>query len=181
MSEPLTPAYDPETLRESYPDTTAVHARIAQLRDEIHAATLDADATAELLARGELVRLLRGSGEFDAALSEALAAADRADIAGSPAQQHLARVRLAQVHSQRGDYVDSNILFTELDASKAHFGAVIDAYTHQRSGENDYAQGHWTAAKSHFASALALRAEFTLDEEAESRIALAATRRREGS
>ena len=65
---PARPEYDPETLREVYADPDAVRARMPQLRAEIRHAP---DEIAELLARGELVVLLRGLGELDEALDEA--------------------------------------------------------------------------------------------------------------
>jgi hypothetical protein len=173
MSEPLEPGYDPETLRETYPDTDAVTARIAQLRTDVRDAP---DEVAELMARGELVVLLRAGDELDQALNEANAAVDRAEIAGTPAQQHTARVRLAHVHQWRGDFAESNLLFTELIPAAQQFGPVIDAFTHQHAGKNDYAQGHWADARDHFARALQIREELELpdDQQSASRIALAA-------
>jgi tetratricopeptide (TPR) repeat protein len=164
---------DPETLREIYPDAGAVRGRIDELRREIREAP---DEIAELVARGDLVVLLRGIGELDDALNEANAAVDRAEIAGTPAQQHTARVRLAHVHQWRGDFAESNLLFTELLAAAEQFGPVIDAFTHQHAGKNDYAQGHWADARDHFARALQIREELELpdDQQSSSRIALAA-------
>lgn len=177
MSEPLQPDFDAETLRESYPDSTAVQARIEQLHADIREAP---DEIAELMARGELVDLLRASDATDEALNEGLAAVDRADIAGSPAQQHTARIRLANVHQLRGEFADSNVLFTELLAVAQQFGAVIDAYTHQLAGSNDYDQQHWADAREHFARASAIREELELadDEREASRLSLAASLRR---
>jgi tetratricopeptide (TPR) repeat protein len=173
-----TPAYrlDPETLRERYADPDAVAVRIEELRREVRTAP---DDIAELVSRGELVTLLRGSGRLDEALDEARAAADRAEIVGTAAQQHTARVRLAHVHQRRGEFAESNVLFTELLAAAKQFGPVIEAFTHQHAGKNDYDQGHWTDARDHFAQALQIRDELELpDEQRESsRIALAAAQR----
>lgn len=173
------PPLDPETLREVYADPEATRARVAQLRDEVRRAP---DDIAELMARGELVTLLRGLGELDDALAEAQAAVDRAEIAGNRAQQHTARIRLAHVHQWRGEFAEANLLFTELLAAATQFGPVIEAYTHQHAGKNDYDQGHWADAREHFARALALREELQLpDEEIESsRLGLAAATRRAG-
>ena len=173
MSEPT---IDPETLREVYPDAALVRAQIRELRDELRQAP---DEIAELVARGELVTLLRGIGELDDALREARAAAERAEIAGNPAQQHTARVRLAQVHQWRGEFAESNLLFTELLAVAHRFGLVIDAFTHQHAGQNDYDQGHWADARDHFARALAIREELEVpaDQIGFSRLALAAAER----
>jgi tetratricopeptide (TPR) repeat protein len=170
------PIFDPESLHEVYPDLAAVQARIAQLRADIRDAP---DEIAELMARGELVTLLRGTGQLDEALNEANAAVDRAEIAGRPAQQHTARIRLAHVHQWRGEFGESNLLFTELLAVSTQFGPVIEAFTHQHAGKNDYDQGHWADAREHFARALAIRDELELpdDERESSRLALAAARR----
>jgi hypothetical protein len=167
---------DPETLREVYRDPAAVPARIEVLRGEIRGAP---DEIAELMARGELVALLRGIRRLDEALNEANAAADRAEIAGTPAQQHTARVRLAHVHQWRGEFAESNLLLTELLPAARQFGPVIEAFTHQHAGKNDYDQGHWADARDHFARALAIRDELELpdDERESSRIALAAAGR----
>jgi hypothetical protein len=134
------------------------------------------------MARGELVGLLRGTGQLAEALNEANAAVDRAEIAGSAAQQHTARVRLAHVHQWRGEFGESNLLFTELLAVATQFGPVIEAFTHQHAGKNDYDQGHWADARDHFLRALTIRDELELpdDERAASRIALAAARRHLG-
>jgi tetratricopeptide (TPR) repeat protein len=170
------PTLDPETLREVYPDPAAARARIVALRTEIREAP---DEIAELIARADLVVLLRGVGELDEALNEANAAVDRAELAGTPAQQHTARVRLAHVHQWRGEFAESNMLFTELLPAAPRFGPVIDAFTHQHAGKNDYDQGHWADARDHFARALALREELELpaNEIDSSRTALAAARR----
>jgi tetratricopeptide (TPR) repeat protein len=177
MSEPVPPSYDPETLHEVYPDEQAARERVAVLRAEVLAAP---DETAELLVRGDLVDLLRGLGELDEALDEARHAADRAELAGTPAQQHLARVRLAQVQQRGGGYVDSNLAFTELVHAAARFGPVIEAYTQQNAGTNSYDQQDYAAARDHFARALALREQFELPDEeiAVSRQALRAAERR---
>jgi tetratricopeptide (TPR) repeat protein len=176
MTEPPPHQLDPETLRETYSDVAAVRARIDELRSEIRTAP---DEIAELVARGDLVVLLRGIGELDDALNEANAAVDRAEIAGTPAQQHTARVRLAHVHQWRGDFAESNLLFTELLAAAKQFGPVIEAFTHQHAGKNDYAQGHWADARDHFARALQIREELELpdDQRSASRIALVAAQR----
>jgi tetratricopeptide (TPR) repeat protein len=176
------PAFDPETLHEVYPDQALVRGQIEELRNDVRQAP---DEIAELLARGELVGLLRGIGELDDALHEAQAAADRAEIAGNRAQQHTARVRLAEVHQWRGEFAQSNLLFTELLAASSQFGPVIEAFTHQHAGKNDYDQGHWADAREHFARALAIREELELpaDQIEASQIALAAAERhlQEGS
>ncbi|MCW2596364.1 MAG: hypothetical protein QOF92_2257 [Pseudonocardiales bacterium] len=171
MSDPLEYTIDPETLREVYADPAAVRARIAELREEIRTAP---DEVAELIARGDLVGVLRGSGALDDAVNEGRAAVDRAEIAGTHAQQHTARVRLAQVFQWRGDFAEANLEFTELLAAAQQFGPVIEAFTHQHAGENAYAQGHWSDARDHFTRALARREELDLDEADSSRIALAA-------
>ena len=63
----------------------------------------------------------------------------------------------------------------ELLPAAAGFGPVIDAFTHQHAGKNDYDQGHWGDARDHFARALAIREELELpgNEIESSRIALA--------
>jgi hypothetical protein len=66
------------------------------------------------------------------------------------------------------------MIFTELLAVADRFGAVIEAYTHQHAGQNDYDQGHWADARAHFERALDLREQLELDEAATSRLALAA-------
>lgn len=174
------PTYDPDTLHESYPDADAVTTRIAELRAEVRDAP---DEVAELMARGDLVGLLRCSGTLDDALSEGLAAVDRADIAGTAAQQHTARVRLAQVHQWRGEYPDSTVLVTELLAAAGQFGPVVEAFTHQQAGFNDYDQGHWSDAVEHFARASTIRDELELpdDECAVSRLSLTAARRHQAA
>lgn len=171
MSDALEPAFDPETLRESYPDPNAVRARVQQLRAEVRDAL---DAVDELRARGELVDYLRGLGDLDEALAEAQRAVDRADIAGNGAQQHMARLRLAQVQQWRGDFAQSNMIVTELLAVATQFGPVIEAFTHQHAGSNDYDQGHCSDARDHFERALAIRTELEVPEAEPSRIALAA-------
>jgi tetratricopeptide (TPR) repeat protein len=168
--------FDPETLHEIYADPDAVRTRAEQLRHDIRTAP---DEIAELVARGELVVLLRGIGELDEALNEANAAVDRAEVAGNAAQQHTARVRLAHVHQWRGDFAESNLLFTELLAAAEQFGPVIEAFTHQHAGKNDYDQGHWADARDHFAAALRIREELELpdDQREASRLALDAAER----
>jgi tetratricopeptide (TPR) repeat protein len=170
------PTFDPETLHEVYPDEALVRAQIETLRADVRQAP---DEIAELMARGELVGLLRGIGELDEALREAQAAADRAEIAGNPAQQHTARVRLAEVHQWRGEFAQSNLLFTELLAAATQFGPVIEAFTHQHAGKNDYDQRHWADARDHFARALAIREELELptDQIEASQLALTAAER----
>ncbi|MGH8961176.1 MAG: hypothetical protein ACRDWT_08205 [Jatrophihabitantaceae bacterium] len=176
MTDPLEPEYDAETLREVYTDPDAVRARIVALREEVRTAP---DEVGELLARGELVVRLRGLGELDDALDEGRRAADRAELAGTPPQQHLARMRLADVHQWRGEFAESNLLFTELLNAGAQFGPVIEAFTHQHAGKNDYDQGHYADARDHFARALGIRQRYELPDEqlAASRIALAAAER----
>lgn len=174
----LVPDYDPVTLQESFGDPDAARRRVDQLRAEIRSAP---DEVGELIARGDLVDLLRGLGELDEALDEALAAVDRADIAGAHAQQHTARIRLARVHQVRGEFGDATALHTELLAAATEFGPVVEAYTRQHAGENDLAQGHADDAAAHFARALQIREEFELEEAAQSRTALAAARRVSGA
>jgi tetratricopeptide (TPR) repeat protein len=166
---------DPETLHEVYDDPAAVRGRIQQLRAEVRDALDEID---ELRARSELVEFLRGIGELDDALAEARRAVDRADMAGNGAQQHTARLRLAHVQQWRGDFVESNLIFTELLAVADRFGPVIEAFTHHHAGLNDYDQGHWSDARAHFEQALQIRAELELDEAEASRVALAAAVRR---
>jgi len=177
MSEPIQPQFDPDTLREVYADTDAVRARIAELRTEVRTA---ADETGELLARGELVALLRGLGDLDEALAEGKRAADRAEMVGTRPQQHLARLRLATVHQRRGEFAESNLIFTELLNASTQFGPVIEAFTQQYAGTNSYDQGHFADAREHFARALAIREQYELpqDQLAGSRLALAAAERR---
>lgn len=173
MSEPIEPSYDPDTLREVYPDLDAVRRRIPELREQIRTAP---DETAELLARGELVALLLGLDDLDAALEEAQRAADRAEIAGTPPQQHLARLRLAATHQRRGEFAQSTLLFTELLNASAQFGPVIGAFTLHDAGRNEFDQGHYADAREHFAKALAIREQYELPDEqvGSSRLALAA-------
>ncbi len=176
---PELPAHrlDPETLHEIYADPAAAEARIEQLRAEIRSAP---DEIAELVARADLVVLLRGTDRLDEALREANAAVDRAEIAGTTVQQHTARVRLAHVHQWRGEFAEANVLFTELLAAGAQFGPVVEAFTHQHAGKNDYDQGHWADARDHFARAARIRDELELPEgeRAASQVALAAALRR---
>ncbi|MBE7188899.1 hypothetical protein [Jatrophihabitans endophyticus] len=173
----LAMTYDPETLHEHYADEAAARARTDVLRGEIRSAP---DEIGELAARGELVERLRGIGELDDALDEANAAVDRAEIAGNAAQQHTARLRLAQVHQWRGEFAESNLLVTELLAAATSFGPVIEAFTRQQAGGNDYDQGHWADAREHFARALTIRDELELSEREASRVSLAAAERRLG-
>lgn len=183
MSEPLPPlaaTLDPDTLHESFPDPAAARARADELRHEIRSAP---DEIAELVARGDLVDLLRGLDELDEALDEAHAAADRAELAGGAPMQHTARLRLAHVHQRRGEFGDSNVIVTELLPAAEQFGPVIEAYTHHHAGLNDYEQGHWDDARDHFGRALSIRDELELpdDERAASRLGLEAAARRLGS
>jgi uncharacterized protein YhaN len=169
---------DPETLHEQFDDPDRARAQAQQLRAEIREA---ADPIDELRARGELVELLRGLGDLDDALAEAQRGVDRADIAGNGAQQHTARLRLAHVQQWRGDFAESNMIFTELLSVADRFGPIIEAYTHEHAGKNDYDQRHWTDARDHFARALAIREEYELPEAESSRLALAAAVRHEES
>jgi hypothetical protein len=127
-----------------------------------------------------VVDLLAADERLDEALQEAQAAADRADKAGNPAQQHMARLRLAHVHSLRGEYGSATLLLTELRAAAERFGPVIEAVTAQTAGLDAYDQGHWTDARDLFARALALREEYDLpdDERETSRSCLEAALRR---
>jgi tetratricopeptide (TPR) repeat protein len=171
VSDSLEPNHDPETLHEVYADPDAVRARVAQLRAEVRDAL---DAIDELRARGELVCYLRGLDELDDALDEARRAVERADVVGNGAQQHTVRLRLAQVQQWRGDFAESNMIFTELLGVAAQFGPAIEAFTHQHAGHNDYDQDHWSDARAHFERALAIREELELPEAESSRIALRA-------
>jgi tetratricopeptide (TPR) repeat protein len=171
--DPLEPTYDPETLREVYADPAAVAARVAQLRAEVRDALDEVD---ELRARGDLVVFLRSLGELDEALDEGKRAVDRADIVGNGPQQHTARLRLAHVYQWRGDFAESNMIFTELLGAAGQFGPVIEAFTYDHAGKNDYDQGDWVDAREHFTRALAIREELELpaDQIESSRIALVA-------
>jgi tetratricopeptide (TPR) repeat protein len=167
------PAYttDPETLREVFDNPDAARGRVQQLRAEVRDAL---DAIDELRARGDMVEALRILGELDDALVEAQRAVDRADMSGNGAQQHTARLRLAHVQQWRGNFAESNMIFTELLGVAGQFGPVIEAFTHQHAGKNDYEQGHWADARDHFDRALAIRVELDVPEADSSRIALAA-------
>ncbi|PZS19221.1 MAG: hypothetical protein DLM57_04555 [Pseudonocardiales bacterium] len=169
-------SYDPDTLREVYADQAAVRERISDLRASIPTAS---DSVAELLARGELVARLRGLGDLDDALAEGRLALQRAELVGTPVQQHLAVLRLAHVLQWRAEFAESNLLFTDLLTSLDRFGPVIEAFTHQRAGENAYDQRHYPEAIEHFARALAIRREFEAPEDqiASSRLALDAAER----
>jgi tetratricopeptide (TPR) repeat protein len=169
--DPLGYSFDAETLREVYADPDAVRGRIQQLRAEVRDAL---DPIDELRARAEVVGYLRGIGELDDALDEARRAVDRADMVGNAAQQHTARMRLAHVQQWRGNFAESNMIFTELLGVAGQFGPVIEAYTYQHAGKNDYDQGHWSDARSHFERALALRSDLGVEEADSSRLALAA-------
>ncbi len=177
MSEPLAHETDPQTLRERYTDLAAVARRIDALRADVGRAP---DPVAELLARGELVELLAAAGRPAEALAEAEAAADRADRVGNPAQQHMARLRLAHVHTLRGEYAQSTLLYTELLAAGERFGPVIEAATCHYAALDAFGQHHLSDARDHFARALALREEYDLpdDEREASRLGLDAALRR---
>jgi len=159
--EAIEPTYDPQTLREAYADPAAARARAEQLRADVIAA---ADTTAELLARTDLVDLLLGLGDHDEALGAAQQACDRADIAGTAAQQHLARLRLARAYQYAGDFGQSSAIFTELGHAATQFGPIIEAFTVQAIGGNDYDQGHYREALGRFERALALREQYELPE-----------------
>lgn len=174
VPEPLPTTLDPETLRERVVDEPAARARV----DELRAALRDpADTTDELLARGDLVDLLRQLDELDLALTDARTAVDRAETVGTAAQVHLARLRLAHVQAARGDFADATLVVTELLGVADQFGPVIDAATHELAGTNAYLQGHGGDAVEHFERALELRGRLELPEAERSRIALAAARR----
>jgi hypothetical protein len=64
------------------------------------------------------------------------------------------------------------MIFTELLSVADRFGPIIEAFTHQHAGNNDYDQGHWSDARRHFARAVAIRDEYELPEAASSRFAL---------
>jgi tetratricopeptide (TPR) repeat protein len=177
MTDELEVSYDPSTLREVYADPAKVRARIEELRAEVRTAP---DVIAELRARGDLVEILRGGGELDDALAEGQRAVDRADMAGTAPQQHLARLRLAHVHQWRGEFVESNIAFTELLHAADQFGPIIEAYTHEHAGKNSFDQQHYADAHGHFVRALAIRREFELpdDEIAPSQLAVDVAKKR---
>jgi tetratricopeptide (TPR) repeat protein len=177
MTEPLEPTYDPQTLHESYADPAAVQGRITQLRRDVAEAP---DDIAELIARGELADLLRGAGDLDPALTEARLAVERAELIGSPPQQHTAAIRLAHVRQWRGEFAESDALFARVVPAGAGFGPAIDAFTRQHAGLNDYEQGRYAAAAEHFAAALALRraSDLPTDQIDASEQALAAARAR---
>jgi tetratricopeptide (TPR) repeat protein len=179
MTDPLAHSYDPETLHEVYADPAAARGRVQQLRAEVRDALDEID---ELRARGELVGLLRGLGELDDARAEGERAVDRAEMVGNAAQQHTARLRLAQVHQWRGEFAEANLIFTELLAVADRFGPIIEAFTHEHAGKNDYDQGDWADARAHFEHALAIRDELELPaaERESARIALAAAVRHLG-
>jgi tetratricopeptide (TPR) repeat protein len=176
---PIEPFYDPQTLREVYPDDAAVDARIAELRTEL---ADPPDEVAELMARGELVGLLRGADRLDEARDAASTALDRAREVGTPAQQHLAELGLAQVVQWQGDFGTSNVMFGHLLARATDYGAVVAAFTYEHAGKNFYDQGDYTRAEELFAQALAIREELELPEDQieSSRLALAAARARLG-
>jgi tetratricopeptide (TPR) repeat protein len=177
MREELTMTYDPETLREVYADPAAVQRRIAQLKTAIGTAP---DDIIEYMHRAELVDLVRCSGDLDEALTQATLAVDRAELGGKPAQQHMARLRLAHVHQWRGEFVEADLLFIELLGSGPGFGPAICAITHHHAGKNDYDQGRYADAVSQFDQALYLRRrhEFPNEEIAASKQALKAAQAR---
>ena len=76
----------------------------------------------------------------------AAAALDRARAVGTPAQQHLAELRLAHVVQWQGDYGTSNLMFGHLLARATDHGAVVAAFTYQHAGMNFYDQGATTSA-----------------------------------
>ncbi|MDP9118415.1 MAG: hypothetical protein M3O28_14365 [Actinomycetota bacterium] len=167
---------DPDTLRMTVASRDAARVRVTQLRADLLWAP---DETAELLTRGELVDLLGAAGEYDQALSESQQAVDRAEMVGTGAQQHLARIRLAQAHQWRAEFAASNLEFADLVRAANRYGPVIAGFTHHQAGVNAYDQGDYDAAERHFGNALALRQEFELtDQVAHSRAALAAVARR---
>ncbi len=170
--------YDPDTLNEVYADPDAVRTRIAELRRDLLEAP---DEIAELLARADLVDVLRGIGDLDDALDEAHRAADRAEIAGTAAQQHLARLRLAHVHQRRGEFVEANLTVVELEGSPGRLRAGHRGAHPARGGaERLYSQQNWTEAQFNFAAAIALREtlELSADENAASYAAIEAVRRK---
>lgn len=161
MSE-LEPILDPDTLHERYANVPAARTRVAELREQVRAAP---DEVAEFVARGDLVDALRCLGDLAEAVAEAVRAVDRAILDGTPAQQHLARVRLASVQQWSGEYGESNVAFTELGHAAGQFGPVVAAFTHDRAGRNAFDQADFAAAHEHFARSLALRQEFELPAE----------------
>lgn len=190
MSEPLQLRCDPETLREIIEDPAAVAARIEELRRQVAEAP---DEIGELAARGELIELLRARGDLDGALEQARAAVDRARIAGTPvtsakaggagltAHQHLSQLRLAHVHQRRGEFDQSDAIFSLLQDSISDFGPVVEAFTHHHAGLNDYDQGRYEDAADHFAAALRIREGLEVPEAEQSRQGLQAAQRRKDS
>lgn len=175
----IEPSYDPQSLREVYPDEAVVDARIVELRAEL---ADPPDEVAELMARGELVGLLRGADRLDEAREEATQALDRTRAVGTPAQQHLAELRLAQVVQWQGEFGTSNVMFGHLLSRATDHGPVVAAFTYHHAGNNFYDQGDYARAEDLFANALAIREELELPEEQieSSRLALAAARARAG-
>jgi hypothetical protein len=193
FEEPLAVSYDPVTLHEVYADETAVRQQIRRLDREFrsdaafHAAAAGPDAititdawTSRLTSLGDLVVLVRGIGDLDDALTHGCLGVEWAAEHGTAAQQHTARMRLAHVEQWRGSFAESTMTFTELLAAAAEFGPVIEAFTHQHAGLNDYEQGLWSDAHGHFTRALAIRSalELPADQIEFSRLALAAAERR---
>ncbi|HEX3813010.1 MAG TPA: hypothetical protein VHX59_09230 [Mycobacteriales bacterium] len=162
MRDELKVTYDPETLREVYADPDAVQRRIVELKKAIGTAP---DTTLEYMHRAELVDLVRCSGDPDEALVQANLAVDRAEFVGKPAQQHMARLRLAHVHQWRGEFVEADLLFIELLGSGPGFGPAICAITHHHAGKNDYDQGRYADAVSQFEQALYLRRRHELPDD----------------
>ncbi|HVX45659.1 MAG TPA: hypothetical protein VHC49_17345 [Mycobacteriales bacterium] len=175
MTEPLEFAYDPQTLREVVTDPSIITARIDQLRVDIAGAP---DEVGELTARADLVDLLRISGDLGSALSEAGAAVDRARIAGTPAQQHIAQLRLAHVHQWREEFSTSDAIFSLLLDHASDFGPIIEAFTHQHAGLNDFDQGRYEPAEQHFAHAHQIRERLELPEAEQSALGQRAARDR---
>jgi hypothetical protein len=168
--------YDPDTLHEIWDEVEATEI-VADLRREIATAS---DDIGELLSRAELVTMLRGVRDLDEALDEAERALSRAEVVGTSAHQHLARLRLAHVRQWRAEFEMSDSLFAGALLTVAKFGPVIEAFTVYHAGLNDYDQARYVAARQRFATALEIhqRLEFAPDEIAVSRLALTAATNR---
>lgn len=172
----LSPEYDPDTLREVYPNRTVLTERIDELAKIVAAPE---DEIGELLARGELVDLLRAAGRQAEARAEGERALRRAQEIGTAAQRHLAELRLARVVQWAGDFGTANAMFERLLAHATEFGPVIAAVSYQYAGTNRFDQHDFAAALELFGPALAIRQEFELTEDqVESDLAVRAARAR---
>jgi hypothetical protein len=84
------------------------------------------------------------------------------------------------VYQCRGEFAESNLLHTELLNASGQFGPIVEAFTLDHAGRNEYDQGHYADARDHFGRALAIREQFELPEAALSRVALTAAEQRLG-